>query len=66
MRILGKMEEESMSNPPSFSPPEFPRAFAAVDAIAIAIAIAMGRAMFRVAPGADGAGARNIRVGTRA
>ncbi len=64
MRILGKMEEESMSNPPSFSPPEFPRAFAAVDAIAIAIA--MGRATFRVAPGADGAGARNIRVGTRA
>jgi len=49
MLILGKVEEESMPKPPSFSPPEFPRAFI------VANAIAMQRAGFRVALGAGSA-----------
>jgi len=51
MLILGKMEEESMPKPPSFSPSEFPRA------CIVASVIAMLRAGLRVVRGAGSAAA---------
>lgn len=55
MLILGKMEEESMPKPPSFSPPEFPRA--CIVANVIAMVRAMLRAGLRVVRGAGSAAA---------